>query len=529
MTSPVVTGGTQDTLITALQRPGCYRHAATDIELFETHISWVLLAGKYAYKVKKALKLEFLDFSTLEKRRHFCEEELRLNSRWAPQLYLEVVPICGSAEDPVIDGDGDVIEYALRMLRFPQDAQLDRQLDAGLLTYSDMRDLAQTVARYHEEAPVFAYKNDADALAHVRDPMLDNFAPLAGIVDAAELERLQGWTEQRLDLLEPVLVGRRRDGLVRECHADLHLTNLVRLSSGIVAYDCVEFDAGLRNVDVISDLSFLVMDLIVRDRRDLGFEFLNRYLECSGDYAGLAVFGLYLVYHCLIRAKIAAIRCSERSDEAGRRGDLAELAHYIGAAIAWLDRPEPQLIAMHGYCGSGKTWLSGRLLRTLPAIRVRSDTERKRSHGLQELATSASAPGQGIYTEAATRNLYDHLQQLAAHGLLDGHHVIVDASFLMAEQREAIAAFAAQHDVPLLILDARADEDELVRRLKARSAGGAEVSEADTSILEFQYQNAERLDEKEESRTLHVATSSDVDIDRIRDRILERARARSVQ
>ena len=174
---------------------------------------------------------------------------------------------------------------------------------------------------------------------------------------------------------------RQRDGFVRECHGDLHLRNLVRLPSGIVAFDCVEFSTELRNIDVISDVSFLVMDLVARGRQDLAYLFINRYLECTGDYAGMSVFGLYYVYHALIRAKVAAIRSVERTDETGRQHDLEEMAHCCAVARRWSESRTPLLIVMHGFSGSGKTTLSETLMSRLPAIRVRSDIERKREHG----------------------------------------------------------------------------------------------------------------------------------------------------
>ena len=519
----------QAPLIEALQRPGAYPHAAGDIELFETHISWVLLAGDFAYKVKKAVKLEFLDFSTLELRRHFCEEEMRLNRRWAPEMYLGVVPICGTAERPIVDGRGDVIEYALKMMRFPQRSQLDHQLDEGLVSASDMRDLAGTIARYHEEAPPYEFSSEIDALDHVCEPMLDNFEPLEGLVDAGRLERLKAWTDGRLAALEGVLIERRQAGFVRECHADLHLSNLVRLPSGIAAYDCVEFAPELRNVDVISDLSFLVMDLLVRDRRDLAFELVNRYLECSGDYAGLAVFGLYVVYHCLIRAKIAAIRSGERSAATEREGDLAKLRRHVDVAIDWLDRPTPMLVAMHGFSGSGKTWLSGRLVGRLPAIRLRSDIERKRLHGLAETASSSSGLEQGIYTPAATRGVYETLLRFAGIALGDGHHVIVDASFLEQESRSLAAALGREQRAPLVFVDTVADARELERRLACRGDVGADASEAGQSVLQHQLQNADPLTVEEEKRTVRVVTSTTVDPNDVIARIEERRVTQSVQ
>ncbi len=336
----------QSELIASLLKPGAYRHPVASLELLETHISWVILTGTYAYKIKKSVKLDFLDFSTLRQRRHFCEEELRLNRRMAPQLYLDVVPICGNEKSPQVGGEGRAIEYALKMHQFRQSAQLDKQLDAGLLNENDMRDLAATIATYHRDAAVLDFSSDLDAVRQISAPQLDNFPTINSVADLKTTRRVREWTAQSLRDLERTLIERHKNGFVRECHGDLHLANLVRLSSGIVAFDCVEFSAALRNIDVISDVAFLAMDLVARARQDLAGIFVNRYLECTGDYSGMSVFGLYFVYHSMIRAKIAALRSGERHEAEGRLEDIAKLKHYLAVAIRWIDRPLPIVVGM---------------------------------------------------------------------------------------------------------------------------------------------------------------------------------------
>ena len=389
----------QAQLIESLQKADVYPHLAANIEVIETHISWVILTGIFAYKIKKELTLNFLDFGTLQKRKHFCEEELRINRRWAPDLYLEVVPICGTAERPSFGGGGPVIEYALKLRQFPQQAQLDRQLIAGLLGVDDMQDLAGSIARMHGRAARIEFPGVEEALQQVTAPMLENFPYIRRASDLALLRRLESWTRRNIEQLGSVLVGRYRDGYVRECHGDLHLKNLVRLSSGIVPFDGIEFSESLRNIDVISDITFLTMDLVGRARQDLASVFVNRYLERSGDYAGMATFGLYFVYHCLILAKVAAIRSTEREDSPERDADITTMKRYLVVAARWIRQARPTLIVMHGLSGSGKTWLSSRLLSRSPAIRLRSDIERKRRLGLSELDSSATAPGRGAYSE----------------------------------------------------------------------------------------------------------------------------------
>ena len=497
-------GQDQATLVTSLLRADAFPHPVTGLELYDTHISWVILTGSFAYKIKKALKLEFLDFSTLELRKHYCEEELRLNRRWAPELYLDIVPVTGSRTRPTLCGNGAPIEYAVKMLQFKQECQLDKQLELDRLTAEDMRDLAETIDGYHAKAEIDPLVDEDRAINDVSTPMFENFPPLRRVANPGQLDNVRAWTENTLDELRGSLLQRREAGFVRECHGDLHLTNLVRLPSGIVPYDCVEFAPELRVMDVLSDLSFLVMDLVARGRPELGFVLLNRYLERNGDYSGMTVFGLYFVYHCMIRAKVAAIRNTERS--------LKELESRLAVAIEWIERPPPILVLMHGFSGSGKTWLSSQLLPELPAIRIRSDIERKRLHGLGEIERSESGVEEGIYTKSATADVYDHMIKAADSLLSGGFNVILDASFLRRSLRSAAEELAGNRGASFVILETTTAEDELERRLRRREESGSDSSEAGQEVLDYQLGHAEPLDEAERRRRIRIATDQEFDL-----------------
>lgn len=505
----------QSRLIEALKKSESYPHPVSSLDVIETHISWVVLTGQFAYKIKKAVDLGFLDFSTLERRQHYCEEELRLNRQWAPSLYLSVVPIRGSYDHPVVDGNGKTIEYAVKMTQFPQSSQLDKQLAAGLLHFDDLNQLAETVAAYHAKARVIEYADARESVRKVRVPMLENFAPVEQAIDMDLLTRVQKWTATQLRELKPVLVERRMNEFVRECHGDLHLTNLVRLPEGIVAFDCVEFSADLRNIDVLSDVAFLVMDLVAGARQDLAYAFLNRYLEVTGDYNGMRVFGLYFVYHCMILAKVAAIRSTDRAEVEERRHDIEQVKHNLAVAVRWIDATRPVLIAMHGYSGSGKTWLSSRLMTLIPGIRVRSDIERKRLFGLDETASSQSKPGEGIYADRSSTRVYEKLIE-TAEGLLDaGFNVIIDASFLRKEDRQVLATMARRTCVAKVFVETIAGRRVLEQRLRQRRTEGRDASEADTEILNLQLDAADPLGADELERTVSVPTDGTVDADQI--------------
>ena len=488
-----------------------FPHPVSDKEILETHISWVVLTGDYAYKIKKPVDLGFLDFSTLELRKHYCEEELRLNRNWAPELYIDVIPICEQRGRFVFDGDGPPIEYAVKMHQFPGDARLDKQLDAGLLHPRDVHALARTIAGNHASATVMPFDDGKSAVDAVVTPMRENFPFIEGLADADELARIRDWTERQIREKSATLAARHEHGFVRECHGDLHLENLVRLGSGIVAFDCVEFSAALRNLDVINDVAFLAMDLIARHRRDLAYVFLNRYLECTGDYAGMALYGLYFVYHCMIRAKVAAIR-----------GDTAEMQHYIDVSLRWIGRKPAKIVAMHGLSGSGKTTLSDRLLPLIPALRVRSDVERKRLFGLAEAQSSGSGVGTGIYTDASKSDVYARALEIADGLLTAGLNVIVDASFLGQSDRRRLAGLAHRHGVEPVWLDTSAPDDELARRIVERAAGRSDVSEADVDVLRMQIESREPLTSAELSRSVPIDTTRPVDWQALRLAILEK-------
>jgi len=500
------------TLVEALLKPDAYPHPVTKIELLETHISWVILTGPFAYKIKKPIKLDFLDFSSLEKRRHFCDEELILNACWAPHLYLEVVPIRKEAGRMTLGSSGAVIDYAVKMKQFSQSGLLDAQLAAGQLKLQDMTAIAKMLSVQHEKGQVYRSTSVDQPLAYIENPMLENFKHFRSLNESEDVRQLQVWTKDNLERMTVVMTDREARGFIRECHGDLHLGNLVRFESEIVAFDCVEFNADLRNIDVMSDVAFLVMDLIARDRTDLAFQFLNDYLELSGDYEGLRLLDLYFVYHCMIRAKVAAIRSSERSNATDSERDLAVSKHYVSVALEWTKRPLPALIVMHGFSASGKSWLSGNLMNALPAIRLRSDVERKRLFNVGRTECSHSEVGGGIYKADRSIRVYESLRRCAKVVLTALSNVIIDASFLSTTERKKVEDVADRMGLPFWIIDVCADEATLNNRLALRAKDNGVVSEADMRVLRRQLETADPLSPAELIRTIQVSTDAPIDV-----------------
>jgi aminoglycoside phosphotransferase family enzyme/predicted kinase len=487
-------------LIRTLTNPEIWPHPAAPVEVVETHISYVLLAGEFAYKIKKELNLGFLDFSTLELRKHFCEEELRINRRLAPAIYLEVVPITGSVESPRIGGSGTVIEYAVKMRRFPAGGLLSRRPEG--LTSELVESVARRVARFHRTAAVCGEDQPYGSPEYVLQPMAENFAQIRRLQHTpevlAQLERLEKWTPQcHAELIES-LVARKRDGFIRECHGDLHLGNITLVDGEPVIFDAIEFNPGLRWIDTINEIAFLVMDLEEKGRPELAQRALNVYLEESGDFEGLELLRFYLVYRAMVRAKVAAIRLEQEVEEGEELFGLRREFHtYLELAERYTRPPRAALMITHGPSGAGKSVAARFIATHLPAIQIRSDVERKRLAGMPAWTRTASGVAEGIYSEEFSQRTYQRLYELAGRILAAGFSVVVDAAFLKQERREPFRRLARERGVPFLILDLRAPESLLRERLRVRQAAGADPSEADETVLERQLATAEPLTPKE--------------------------------
>jgi hypothetical protein len=494
--------GGVDSIIAALREPACYPHPVESVELVETHISWVLLAGEYAYKVKKPVRLPFLDFSTLQARRYYCEEELRLNRRTAPELYLDVLPIVQATSGPSFVGPGAPLDYAVRMRRFPADALADRMARAGNLGLSQIDAIAQALTRFHASLPAAA---GFGAAAQVGAPALGNFDQIAALPAAsgaaAELAPLRAWTARECGRLAAVFDARRDAGFVRECHGDLHLGNIAFLGGRAVPFDGVEFDPALRCIDVMSEVAFLAMDLFAHRLPALAWRLLNACLEASGDYEGLAVLRFYLVYRAMVRAKVALLR-----------GDAAAFDSQLALAAALALPGHAALVAMHGFSGSGKSAVSRLLSERIGAIRLRSDVERKRLHGLPATARTASAPGAGLYAAASGERTYERLADFAAATLHAGYPAIVDAAFLRRDQRHRFRTLAERLGAEFLFVSCEAPDAALRARIALRAVQANDASEAEAPVLEHQRASHHPLSSDEAAFTLFVYTGSEAGV-----------------
>jgi uncharacterized protein len=495
-----------DELLTASAFP----HPVTHLIKRETHISWVILTGHFAYKIKKPVRLDFIDCTALSTRQRLCEQEVALNRRLAPDLYLGVVAITRKAGVVCIGGSGEIVEYAVKMREFPESQELASLLDGSAVSIAEITDLAYRLGDFHQRAPVATAEPGFPLTERLLNAVLGNLGSLLSNLHAtaglSELNGLIDWTHDAVRTLLPALRLREQEGFIREGHGDLHSRNIVRWRERLVPFDCLEFDPALRWIDIMNDISFLFMDLVSHERADLGFAFLNGHLEVTGDYAGLRLIRFYAIYRALVRAKVDSIPVG--GSPAQQAAMQQRMCRRVGTAVRLMNRPTPVLVVMHGPSGSGKSWLSERLAASMEAVRIRSDVERKRLAGLHPMTRIDAAPRQGIYDREFSRRTYAHLLACAEGGLESGIDIIVDAAFLDASERRIFEELADRRGIPAVIVSCEADPKILTERIKVRQAASPEASDAGPEVLAWQLQSSHPLAPVERARSVSVNTAA---------------------
>lgn len=500
-------------LIAALQNPELYDHEVDGFQIMETHISWVILTGPYAYKIKKPMDFGFLNFTTLDKRRHYCHEELRLNRRLAPALYLDVLPISGTSESPVLGGDGEAFEYAIKMAQFPQEGLLDQLQAQDKLTNDHIDALADQIAQFHQTIQPVAQDSALGSAAEAFAPMQQNFdqiRPLISDTDLlAQLDQLEAWTQDTYTRLQPVLEQRKAQGFVRECHGDIHLGNVTVYQNQVVLFDCIEFNDEFRWIDIINDIAFLVMDLEDRGLQSMANRALNAWLEATGDFEGLQLLTFYKAYRAMVRAKVALFTMGAPGMSDAAKAELMErYRRYANLAESCMAIPNRFMLIMHGVSGSGKTTVGNGIIEALGVIRIRSDVERKRLFGLAPTDKSHSDIDSGIYTDEATNQTYTRVGEIASQVLSFGYPVLIDATHLKQWQRQALQDSAEANGVPDLIVACEANIETIRRWLTERAEAGNDASEASLQVLDRQLASLEPLTEEEQQHTLVIHTEN---------------------
>ena len=477
--------------ILALLKQGAYTHPCSEIELVETHISWVILTGQFVYKIKKPVNFGFLDFSTLEKRKQSCCEEIRLNSRTAPDVYLDVVSVSRSKSGVVMEQAGDIFEYAVKMKQFEQSHLLDRQLEDGSLTGEKIDQLADVIATFHSLVAISNQSDDFGTPATDHRWAMENFEQLEKLINDPQrrrrIESLKAWTQREFQDISSTLSWRKEKGFVRECHGDLHLRNITEIDSSVVLFDGIEFNPHIRWIDVMNELAFLFTDLEHRKRSDLAWRVLNRYLEQTGDYRGLRVFRYFRLYRIMVRAKIDALRLDQVGLEEQERIELeADIDIYLAQGEKTIAKGEPSIVLMRGLSGSGKSFLSQQILEHSGMLRVRSDVERKRLRGLLPQEKTPTADLTEMYSPKNSRETFDLLLEHCRSLSLWGYPVIMDATFLQIQRIEVYLDLALDLKIPFHVLDLRVPESVLRERIRSRALEPGVVSEATEAVLNTQ-------------------------------------------
>ena len=488
--------------IAGLQNPKLYNHPVINFSLIETHISWVLLTGCYAYKIKKPVNLGFLDFSTLEKRRFYCLEELRLNRRFAPDLYIDVVGIRGSHKHPRLDGCEAIIEYAVKMREFPQACLMSTIVDEHRLKKPHVDSIAQTISKFHLNAEVATANSQNSIIDGIALFNRENFETLEFIMPEYMLpeyyQSLKNWCFDICLSKHKFMLERIQNGFIRECHGDLHLGNIALIDGQVTLFDCVEFNPQLRWLDTISEIAFVAMDLCARGYSNLAWRFINHYSAATGDYNGISLLQYYIVYRALVRSKIEALRETQEVDQINnQQQSFRDTLRYLDLAWHWKENSRPAVIVMHGLSGSGKSTIASQLSESLGGIQIRSDVERKRLFNLNPLEHSDSSLERGIYTSDATFQTYTQLAMLTDKVVKSGITVIVDASFLKRCYRNQFKRLARKAHAAYIIISCNASIDELRDRISRRSAAQNDPSEANLEVLEQQLEYQDQFSSKE--------------------------------
>jgi aminoglycoside phosphotransferase family enzyme/predicted kinase len=488
----------------SLMKPDAYPEEVTSVELIQTHVSYIFLTDQHAYKIKKSVDFRFLNFSTIDRRRFYCNEEVRLNRRLCPDIYEGVVELRETPTGAAFHGTGVILDYAVKMKRLPADRMLDKLVVAGTVTPDAMREVSRVIAAFHLAALTSPSIADYGRLERIMFNWQENFEQTVMFenmtLPAHERESIRSWVETFAAEHEAVFQQRVDGGFIRECDGDIHLENICLDDGAIHIFDCIEFNERFRCCDTAADIAFLLMDLDYNGRHDLAVDVIDEYVTRTGDYDLVALIDFYKVYRAFVRGKVESFRLNDSGIDPEEQALARQrAARYFRLARGYIQRRRitPSLFITCGLMGSGKSTLTAQLAFELGVASFNSDEVRKQLAGLPPGTPARHFFGEGLYDRQSTEATYAELLRLAESRLQNGSSVIVDAGFMHKIQRAPFTLLAQRLSVPLVILHVVCSEAEHKRRLQEREAEGTSVSDGRVELLALQTAGFEAPDESE--------------------------------
>jgi uncharacterized protein len=491
-------------ILKSLQKPDAYPEPTTKVELVQTHVSWIFLTDGHAYKIKKPVDFGFLNFSTIDRRRFYCNEEVKYNSRLCPGIYEGVVELRESAGGAAFFGDGPVIDYAVKMKRLPAERMLDRLVANNTIQVSELLEVARVIAEFHRTAPTSTSVAEYGHLDRILFNWQENFDQTTpfenSTLPASERELIRAWVSAFAASHSETFNQRVSDGFIRECDGDIHLENICLDNGSVFIFDCIEFNERFRCCDTAADVAFLLMDLDYHGRHDLSEEVVAAYLETSGDTGMMALVVFYKVYRAFVRGKIESFHMRDSGiDPHEQTLAMAKAIRYFRLARGYIERSrlQPTIFITCGLMGSGKSTLAGQLAFELGIAHYNSDVIRKQLAGIAPDTACSAAFGEGLYSHQNNEDTYDELIRLAKEELAARRSVIIDAAFLCKKDRLRCASLAEESEARFVIILISCGEQEIRRRLAERYTSGRSFSDGRTELLNSQRQIFEQpIEEK---------------------------------
>ncbi|MDO8785073.1 MAG: AAA family ATPase [Syntrophales bacterium] len=504
---------THPKLVETMSKAEFYPHLPEGVELIQTHASYIFIAGDYVYKVKKAVDFGFLDFTDLDKRRHFCNEELRLNRRLAPETYLEIVQIgedaCGNI---VLERGNQTVEYAVKMRKLPRERMLKKLLAAGDVDSSIMEVIAGKLADFHRMAATGDRIDLTGGPETIRRNHEENFVqiePYIGItIPEYQYRFIESYVYEFMDKNDVLFRKRVAEHKIRDCHGDLHLEHIC-IADGIIIFDCIEFNERFRFEDVAAEVAFLAMDLDYNGYPEHADDFVRAYIEHSADSDIRTLLNFYKCYYAYVRGKVTSFLTDEKTMEEGKRREASEAAsRYFDLAYTYAARLEkPALILMAGLIGTGKSVLAGKMATRLGAEIIRTDVLRKEIFRLAPAERRYEDFGNGIYSDDFSRRTYEKALTLACEKLRDGGSVIIDASYKRCKERMKAANAAQEAMADFFVVECVCPEEVIKERLRERMSDPDEASDGRWEIFQSQKDDFDEITEIPTSNLMVIDTS----------------------